>query len=192
MTVAWSNDLVAQAAAAEDCGHLLLKRYRDGDGRERCLECDRLRNRDYDQRRADRNRRHDRSRERGPKTVDVRELKRRVRLTVVDAEPLPQRPRTRAECIDGPRPCPWVGCRYNLHLDVTPAGSLRLNFPGVEPEEMPPTGSCALDLADAGPRDDYAVGERLNVVRERVRQIVVEALGKLAAAHGNLRELLER
>lgn len=28
------------------------------------------------------------------------------------------RPRTRAECVDGPRPCPWVGCSQHLLLEV--------------------------------------------------------------------------
>lgn len=29
-----------------------------------------------------------------------------------------QRPRTRAECIDGPRPCPWASCRHHLLLEI--------------------------------------------------------------------------
>jgi hypothetical protein len=32
----------------------------------------------------------------------------------------PRRPRNRSECKDGPRPCPWVSCRYHLALDVHP------------------------------------------------------------------------
>ncbi len=42
---------------------------------------------------------------------------------------LPPRPSTRAECADAPRPCPWVSCRFNLALEVTAAGSIRLNGP---------------------------------------------------------------
>jgi len=57
-----------------------------------------------------------------------------------------RRPRTRAECCDGPRPCPWVSCKYNLYLDVTEAGGLRFNFPDIDPDEM--AESCALDVAD--------------------------------------------
>ncbi len=28
------------------------------------------------------------------------------------------RPRTRADCIDAPRPCPWVGCRHHMLLEI--------------------------------------------------------------------------
>lgn len=44
------------------------------------------------------------------------------------------RPRTRAECLQEARPCPWVSCRHHLLLEVASAGgkrrratSLRLN-----------------------------------------------------------------
>lgn len=35
------------------------------------------------------------------------------------------RPRTRADCLDGPRPCPWVACRHHLLFEVArpPAAS---------------------------------------------------------------------
>lgn len=35
-------------------------------------------------------------------------------------------PRTRADCVDGPRPCPWVRCKFNLVLDVTEIGTIRV------------------------------------------------------------------
>jgi transposase-like protein len=57
--------------------------------------------------------------------------RRRVDLPVVQAE-LPwgeTRPRTRAECENRPRPCPWVSCKYHLFLDVNPVkGSIRFNL----------------------------------------------------------------
>ncbi len=63
-----------------------------------------------------------------------------------------ERPRTRAECIDGIRPCPFVGCRYSLYLDVNPKnGVIKFNHPHLEPSDMPPNTSCALDVADAHP-----------------------------------------
>jgi hypothetical protein len=31
-----------------------------------------------------------------------------------------ERPRTRAECKDEPRPCPWVACKHHLYLDINP------------------------------------------------------------------------
>ena len=80
------------------------------------------------------------------------------------------RPRTRAECVDGPRPCPWVACRYHLFLDVNEAtGRIKFNFPGLTVSEIP--SSCALDLADGGELNYEEIGRRLNVTRERVRQL---------------------
>ena len=34
------------------------------------------------------------------------------------------RPRTRGDCVSGPRPCPWVGCKYHLALDLLTDGGL--------------------------------------------------------------------
>jgi hypothetical protein len=43
------------------------------------------------------------------------------------------RPQTRADCLQEARPCPWVGCRHHLLIDVTSdadkAGTLVLNRP---------------------------------------------------------------
>ncbi len=80
-----------------------------------------------------------------------------------------RRPKTRADCVDGPRPCPWVSCRYNLFLDVLQSSSLKLNFPDLEPHEL--GTSCALDVADAGGATLERVGDALNMTRERVRQV---------------------
>lgn len=98
------------------------------------------------------------------------------RILTLELEP-PRRPRTRADCIDAPRPCPWVGCRYHLCLDIMPSGSLKLNFGAVELEALPDT--CALDVADKGGGTLEVVGERLNLTRERVRQVEAKMLVKL-------------
>lgn len=90
------------------------------------------------------------------------------------------RPRTRGDCEDGPRPCPWVGCSQHLYLDVTKTGALKLNHPGVAPWEMPT--SCALDVAAAGEHILDEVGLLLNLTRERVRQLEVSGLHALRAA----------
>jgi hypothetical protein len=38
------------------------------------------------------------------------------------------RPTTRAECINGPRPCPYVGCAFHLFLNVnSETGEITLN-----------------------------------------------------------------
>lgn len=78
-------------------------------------------------------------------------------------------PMTRAGCESGPRPCPLVSCRHHLYLDVSPTGSIRLNFPDLLPEDM--VISCSLDLADEGPLTLDQVAQVMNLTRERVRQL---------------------
>jgi len=86
-----------------------------------------------------------------------------------------ERPKTRGECADGPRPCPWASCHYHLFLDVNPDnGSIKLNFPHLEIDEMKET--CALDVADRGGVILEEVGRIYNITRERVRQLQVRGL----------------
>jgi hypothetical protein len=88
------------------------------------------------------------------------------------------RPKHRGHCVTGPRPCPWVSCKFHLYLDVNPeTGSIKLNFPDLEVWEMPQT--CALDVADRGGITLEEVGEILNLTRERIRQVEVLGLEKL-------------
>ncbi len=88
------------------------------------------------------------------------------------------RPQTRAECVNGPRPCPYVSCKHNLFLDVSPStGAIKLNFPDLEPDEIPE--SCALDVAERGGVTLERVAELMNITRERVRQIENEGLQKV-------------
>ena len=84
------------------------------------------------------------------------------------------RPRTGADCLAGPRPCPWVGCRYHLALEVGPSGGLTIVRPTLALAEMPFT--CALDVAEMGGLVLEDVGAILDVGRERIRQIESEAL----------------
>lgn len=102
-----------------------------------------------------------------------------VRLDAEDHAALDRKPRTRAECADVPRPCPHVSCVYNLYLDVTEAGSIKLNFPHLQPGDMEPSRSCALDVADAADSVGVTleeIGEIMNLTRERVRQVELLAL----------------
>jgi hypothetical protein len=90
------------------------------------------------------------------------------------------KPRARAECIDGPRPCPYVSCQHHLFLDVSArTGAIKLNFPDLEVWEMNET--CALDVADRGGTTLEDVGAIMNLTRERIRQVEVKALAKLEA-----------
>ena len=107
----------------------------------------------------------------------MRQLRREVR-----SEPAAQheRPRTRLECFRLPRPCPFVGCRFNLFLDVTHNGSIKLNFPDLEPWQMPPGSSCVLDVvARRGSISLDKIGPLMNLTRERIRQLQDQALERL-------------
>jgi Sigma-70, region 4 len=91
------------------------------------------------------------------------------------------RPKTRGDCADGPRPCPWVRCRYHLYVDVDPkTGAMTMNFPGVDLDELPET--CALDVADRGGAILEEIGTAFNLTRERIRQIEMHALKRAGKA----------
>ncbi|MBK7581831.1 MAG: hypothetical protein IPI67_16685 [Myxococcales bacterium] len=96
-----------------------------------------------------------------------------------------EKPSTRAECAEGPRPCPYVSCKHHLYIDVSPrTGAIKLNFPDLEVWEL--NESCALDVADRGGTTLEDVGAIMNLTRERIRQVEVKALAKLEA----LRDML--
>jgi hypothetical protein len=115
--------------------------------------------------------------------VSVSKAKRKARLRqrVFDFDPEltaeleALRPRCRRDCVDGPRPCPWVGCKYHLWGDYDDEdGSFRCNHPGKQPWEIEHT--CALDLADKGQLSTEQIGAVIGVGAERARQIVVEGI----------------
>jgi hypothetical protein len=97
-----------------------------------------------------------------------------------------ERPRTREDCRDAPRPCPWVACKHHLYLDINPrTGSIKINFPDLEPWELAHT--CALDVADGGGLTLEEIGLITNLTRERVRQVEVRGLLTLKARSNPLR-----
>lgn len=118
-------------------------------------------------------------------TLSRKEMKRdakREALFIGPREPAldVERPKTRGDCYGGPRPCPFVSCRYHTYLDVTEAGGLVINRPDVDPSEL--QASCSLDIADRGPVTLEQAGQVLNFTRERARQVETTALQKLAIA----------
>ena len=97
----------------------------------------------------------------------------------------PDRPKTRNDCRDGCRPCPFVGCFWNMYLTVTGAGSIRFRFPLLEPWEVPPEKSCLFDIIEANPDgvSQYRIEEYFGATRQRAQQ--VEKMG-LTAMRQNL------
>jgi hypothetical protein len=115
----------------------------------------------------------------------ARELRRQRAFGIVDPE-LEEtvreieasRPRSRADCANGPRPCMFIACKHHLYLDVNPStGSIKLNFPDREVWELDET--CALDVADKGGITLEEVGSIMNLTRERIRQVETRGLAKL-------------
>ena len=115
-----------------------------------------------------------------PKTIAGRRLTRaeiEEGIRLVD-DMWYERPKKRSECVNGPRPCAFVSCKYHLYLDVkTDTNSIKLNFPHLKVWEMEHT--CALDVAERGGMTLEEVGHILNLTRERVRQVEVAGLEKL-------------
>lgn len=87
-------------------------------------------------------------------------------------EAIKWRPRTRADCAQVPRPCPYVACKYHLYLDVDAQDTIRV-APG-EPWDR--EESCALDVADRGEHSLGFVAEIMDLTKQRVSQIETRAL----------------
>ncbi len=123
------------------------------------------------------------------RSISGHRLTREERQAATDPDLFPtgwdaDRPLTRGDCEGQPRPCPWVSCRYNLYLDVADNGTtIKFNFPDREPGDMPPTGSCALDVADRVAAGEAIclgdIGAMTNRSIERIRQVSARALQEM-------------
>ncbi|AKU91112.1 DNA-binding protein AsgB [Vulgatibacter incomptus] len=117
----------------------------------------------------------------------ARDLRKRREAGLLDPEESAlddDRPRSRADCADAPRPCLFVSCKHHLYLDVNPeTGSVKLNFPDKEVWELEET--CALDVADRGGITLEEVGVIMNLTRERIRQVESRGLHKLRVVAGD-------
>ena len=92
------------------------------------------------------------------------------------------RPRTFEECdsvgLGDLFPCPFVSCKHHLYLDVNErTGSIKLNFPDREVDELPAT--CALRVAQHGRRTLDAVAEVMALTRQRLSQLEDRILDKI-------------
>lgn len=111
-----------------------------------------------------------------------------------------RRPRTRGECINGPRPCPWIGCRYHLGTEVHDGprvgpgaeGGARYQYKGRikpnplatldedgDPDPLSLEHTCALDVADQGEHTLEEIAVILGISREWVRRIEDAAVPRL-------------
>lgn len=109
-------------------------------------------------------------------------------------------PMTRADCIDAPRPCPLVSCRYHLLVDVAEA---RARLVTARPfrendidsivralHDMPAT--CALDVADLGGLSLPEIGPYIGKHGQRAHVAEVNArrrLRQLRIVHALRREV---
>ena len=117
------------------------------------------------------------------RTISVKRMTKRElelgRMLYPEVEEI-EHPKARVDCSGGERPCPFVSCKHHLYLDVSArTGAIKLNFPDLEVWEMSET--CALDVADRGGTTLEEVGAIMNLTRERIRQVEVKGLAKLAA-----------
>jgi hypothetical protein len=70
------------------------------------------------------------------------------------------------------RPCVRVSCKHTAYLDVNEeTGSVKLNFPDLEPGDMPAAVRDGITLEE--------VGAAMNLTRERVRQYETRSLERL-------------
>jgi hypothetical protein len=96
------------------------------------------------------------------------------------------RPLTRGDCKEMPRPCPFVSCSHHLYPVFVLGAQTRSPLSDCEPWQMPET--CDLDVADRGGATLEEVGKITGVTRERIRQIEEKAL-KRAANNARIRRM---
>ena len=102
-------------------------------------------------------------------------------LQAADAYPK-VRPQTRADCQPGgwnaARPCPFVGCKHHLCLEVASTGSIKYRMT-IEQFLDGKQPSCSLDGAERGGTTLETAGTILGMTRERVRQIETRGLKRI-------------
>lgn len=84
-----------------------------------------------------------------------------------------KRPTKRSECIDGPRPCPWVSCRHHLLLEVASAAP-KINADGVKRDARPTTIrlNMASQSGDLGRRPGLLASAPAEIVRQWITDAV--------------------
>ena len=100
--------------------------------------------------------------------------------------PQPGRPRTRAQCHpdaglpNSCRPCPWIGCKYHLWVDVNSAGTIYLPYG----DELPERDSCALDVAEKNTEMTCAqIGAKMGFSETLVEHALKRLLRRMASRY---------
>jgi hypothetical protein len=138
---------------------------------------------------------------------DLRPLRRRrsPKLRIVPQLQLPAEwearslassgaPRTRGDCANVPRPCPYVDCRSHLwlRLQQEQPGNPQAGKQGETTFRPSTMQTCALDVAERGASYEE-IGEHLGMDSTRARQIAQAAIEKLQEQHPELAaQLMER
>jgi hypothetical protein len=86
-------------------------------------------------------------------------------------------------CEDEPRPCKREGCRYHLWGEITTDKRSQPGRYGPSPriteEERKVRPSCAIDVADDGPKSLGEIAKILGLSREGVRVIESRGMAKM-------------
>lgn len=109
---------------------------------------------------------------------------RSLHLSVFQPHP---RPRTRDECREGIRPCPFIACRHHLAVDDNGEdGRERINHAMVEAIEDADDASpcdfdtCALDVAERGESTVYEISDYAAIWHSNVDPALQSAMEKLS------------
>lgn len=112
-------------------------------------------------------------------TVSIRHLKKQTLEQRLPPVPFYWRPTTRGECVNACRPCPFVGCKYHLFLEVIKSGGISFNVGDDVKNLQRMAQTCALDVAAHGQHSARNVGRLLNLTHQAVSKIEEKALEKV-------------
>lgn len=88
------------------------------------------------------------------------------------------RPKTRGDCVDGIRPCPFISCKFNTYIaHITQRGEVKTPF-AQDVTELT-VSNCALDYSGATWEE---IGEATGVDREAARVTADRAAVKMQRA----------
>lgn len=106
---------------------------------------------------------------------DIPQVKHVLAMSEIIQDLDGEAPKIRAECINGPRPCPWIRCKWHAIWYIKAVKSSR-PFRALSDQQIVDIiagmeYSCVLDVCDQGGATLDLVGEVLQTTRERIRQI---------------------